>query len=312
MLDREEESMLKMVVEEAIMKTKKIMEGNQEMKFTAEEYQRFHHNAPWLLERFEKSLEESITSVVSFFTGRVVVLVVVLPSLVDKHDALLLRELILMWSNYKLMTKWLCRFFESIDRYFVPSIRYCSLNDISINCFHDLVFKELYVKFQDVAVSSINQERMGLHIDCSLLKNVFLVFMEMHEHIGINKYYEDFERVMLEETANYYCQMARQWLSHNSPEDYVPKVYWCLKQEAERADRYLPSGTQPKLLKVVKQQLVYDILDKLVEKQKAENCSVVKDCYQDMLSKCENMTLQEGSSAEELLSTLLGSTNLLS
>lgn len=65
----------------------------------------------------------------------------VLPSFVDKRDALLLRELTLMWSNYKMMTKWLCKFFESIDRHFVPNSCYCSLNDISNNNFHDLVKK---------------------------------------------------------------------------------------------------------------------------------------------------------------------------
>nr|XP_034930015.1 putative cullin-like protein 2 [Populus alba] len=158
----------------------------------------------------------------------------VLPSFVDKHDALLLRELILMWSNYKMMTKWLCKFFESIDRHFVPNICYCSLNDISNNNFHDLVFKEFYVKFQDVAISLINQERMGLHIDCSSLKNVFLLFMEMHKHTGI-AYYEGFESVLLEETSNYYCQMAQQWLSLGSPADYVQKVffsYFCLRYQS--------------------------------------------------------------------------------
>ncbi|KAF9669943.1 hypothetical protein SADUNF_Sadunf13G0017200 [Salix dunnii] len=275
MLEPEEELVIKMVLEEGIMKTKMIVEGNQEVKFTTEECQRcvfdlhsasYRNNSHWLLERFVKSLEESINSAV-------------LPSFVDKHDALLLREFILMWSNYKLMTKWLCKFFESIDRHFVPKICYCSLTDISNNTFHDLVFKDFYVKFQDVALSLINQERMGLHIDCSSLKNVFLVFMEMHKHTGIT-YYEGFESVMLEQTSNYYCQMAQQWLSHGSPADYVQKVYWCLEQEAERAGRYLPSGTQPKLLKVVKQQLVYDILHKLVVKQRPGNCSFVTDFYQ--------------------------------
>ncbi|KAL9378985.1 hypothetical protein Peur_027467 [Populus x canadensis] len=245
MLEPEEERAMKMVLEDGIMKTKKIMEGNQEVNFTIEEYQRFHqcvfdlhsasyrNNSHWLLERFVKSLEESINSV---------------------------------------------------------------------------VFKEFYVKFQDVAISLINQERMGLHIDCSSLKNVFLVFMEMHKHTGI-AYYEGIESVMLEETSNYYCQMAQQWLSHGSPADYVQKVYRCLEQEAERADRYMPSGTQPKLLKVVKQQLVYEILDKLVEKKRLENCGLVTDFYQEMLSKCANMTLQEGSSwtTEEWLSALLTS-----
>ncbi|KAJ6694369.1 hypothetical protein OIU85_005089 [Salix viminalis] len=133
----------------------------------------------------------------------------------------------------------------------------------------------------------------------------------MHKHTGIT-YYEGFESAMLEQTSSYYCQMAQQWLSHGSPADYVQKVYWCLEQEAERAGRYLPSGTQPKLLKVVKQQLVYDILDKLVEKQRPENCSFVTDFYQEMLSKCGNMTLQEGSywTTEEWLSALLTSSSV--
>ncbi|KAJ6434451.1 hypothetical protein OIU84_018044 [Salix udensis] len=265
MLEPEEERVMKMVLEEGIMKTKMIVEGNQEVKFTTEEYQRLHqcvfdlhsasyrNNSHWLLERFVKSLEESINSAV-------------LPSFVDKHDVLLLRELILMWSNYKLMTKWLCKFFESIDRHFVPKICYCSLTDISNNSFNDLVFKDFYVKFQDVALSLINQERMGLHIDCSSLKNVFLVFMEMHKHTGIT-YYEGFESVMLEQTSNYYCQMAQQFTGA-----------WN-KRQKELVD-ICPSGTQPKLLKVVKQQLVYDILDKLVEKQRPENCSFVTDFYQ--------------------------------
>uniref|UniRef100_A0A6N2LXL8 Protein kinase domain-containing protein n=1 Tax=Salix viminalis TaxID=40686 RepID=A0A6N2LXL8_SALVM len=297
MLEPEEERVMKMVLEEGIMKTKMIVEGNQEVKFTTEEYQRLHqcvfdlhsasyrNNSHWLLERFVKSLEESINSAV-------------LPSFVDKHDALLLRELILMWSNYKLMTKWLCKFFESIDRHFVPKICYCSLTDISNNSFHDMVFKDFYVKFQDVALSLINQERMGLHIDCSSLKNVFLVFMEMHKHTGIT-YYEGFESVMLEQTSSYYCQMAQQWLSHGSPADYVQKVYWCLEQEAERAGRYFPSGTQPKLLKVVKQQLVYDILDKLVEKQRPENCSFATDFYQKV--NRETAFIRNGSKLLEKL-----------
>uniref|UniRef100_A0A6N2LEL0 Uncharacterized protein n=1 Tax=Salix viminalis TaxID=40686 RepID=A0A6N2LEL0_SALVM len=66
-----------------------------------------------------------------------------------------------------------------------------------------------------------------------------------------------------------------------------------------------------RFLAVVKQQLDYDILDKLVEKQRPENCSFVTDFYQEMLSKCANMTLQEGSywTTEEWLSALLTSSS---
>ena len=57
--------------------------------------------------------------------------------------------------------------------------------------------------------------------------------MEMHKHTGI-AYYEGIESVMLEETSNYYCQMAQQWLSYGSPADYVQKVffsYFCLRYQ---------------------------------------------------------------------------------
>lgn len=70
----------------------------------------------------------------------------------------------------------------------------------------------------------INQERMGLHIDRDLLKNVLLFFMEINKHKGVS-YYEDFERTMLEETATYYSQLAQQMLVCDSSEDYMQKVF---------------------------------------------------------------------------------------
>ncbi|KAF2316870.1 hypothetical protein GH714_042211 [Hevea brasiliensis] len=97
-VDCTEQDIRKMIFEEAIRKTKKIMEGHPETKFTTEEYQR-------------------------------------------------------------LMARWLCRFFEYLDRYFIPEyMTLGSLNEISINCFRDL----------------INQERMGLYIDRDALKNALL------------------------------------------------------------------------------------------------------------------------------------------
>ena len=64
----------------------------------------------------------------------------VLPTLTNKQGANLLREFVVMWSNYKLMARWLCRFFEYLDRFFIPQhIELESLNGISFSCFRDLV-----------------------------------------------------------------------------------------------------------------------------------------------------------------------------
>ncbi|KAJ6876792.1 hypothetical protein NC651_029716 [Populus alba x Populus x berolinensis] len=46
MLESEEERAMKMVLEDGIVKTKKIMEGNQEVNFTIEEYQSTMRSSP--------------------------------------------------------------------------------------------------------------------------------------------------------------------------------------------------------------------------------------------------------------------------
>ncbi|XVF57472.1 hypothetical protein PTKIN_Ptkin06aG0208100 [Pterospermum kingtungense] len=233
----------------------------------------------------------------------------VLPNLANKQGANLLREFIVMWSNYKLMARWLCRFFEYLDRFFIPQhIELESLNDISFRCFRDLVFKKLYCKFIEAVLTLINQEREGLQIDCILLKNVLEIFVELSDCRGVN-YYGDFEQIMLTEISSYYSRLASEWLLYDSSAEYVHKVFWCLNREKQRASQYLHPDTEVKILQVVKYQLLDQIANKLMEKKQAENSGLVTD-YQEILSKCAGMTLQEGSSStspEEWLSNLMAS-----
>ncbi|KAL5783714.1 hypothetical protein ACOSP7_008743 [Xanthoceras sorbifolium] len=302
-----------MIMEEAIGKAKRIMQGYPETKFTCEEYQRFYEcvyfmctyhssneKSMQLYNQFKMSLEESINTMV-------------LPSLMCQNDAYLLRQLVLMWSNYKLMARWLCRFFQYLDRFFIPQQKFLlSLDELSVSCFHDLVFKRLYCQFQAAVLSLINQEREGLQIDCDLLKNVLHIFVEIDKY-GNTKYYEDFEQVMLVNTSAYYSQLASEWLLCDLTADYIQKVFWCLSQENRRASHYLHPGTAEKLQQVVRNQLLEQPANKLFEKKQAENCGMMTD-YQEILSKCAGMTLEGGSSvstAEEWLAALMeSSTNI--
>ncbi|KAI9185400.1 hypothetical protein LWI28_006835 [Acer negundo] len=301
------------ITEEAIGKAKKIMKGCPETKFTFEEYQKYYecvyfmcnyHNTyektmqlcMQLYNQFKRSLEESINTVV-------------VPSLMcQDDDAYLLRQLVLMWSNYKLMARWLCQFFQYLDQYFIPRDNLLSLDELTVSCFQDLVFKKFYCQFQAAALSLINQEREGLQIDCDLLKNVIHTFVELGKY-GQTKYYEDFEQAMLVDTSALYTRLASEWLLHDSTADYVQKVYWCLSQENGRASHYLHPRTAEMLRQIVRNQLLEQPANKLFEKKQAENSGITTD-YQKMLSKCAGMTLEEGSSVsatEEWLAALMAS-----
>lgn len=73
----------------------------------------------------------------------------VLPSLREKHDEFMLRELVKRWSNHKIMVRWLSRFFHYLDRYFIARRSLHPLNEVGLSCFRDLVcqhsFSFLYI-----------------------------------------------------------------------------------------------------------------------------------------------------------------------
>ena len=63
----------------------------------------------------------------------------VLPSLREKHDEFMLRELVKRWANHKIMVRWLSRFFHYLDRYFIARRSLPPLNEVGLTCFRDLV-----------------------------------------------------------------------------------------------------------------------------------------------------------------------------
>lgn len=63
----------------------------------------------------------------------------VLPSIREKHDEFMLRELVRRWGNHKVMVRWLSRFFHYLDRYFIARRSLPALNEVGLTCFRDLV-----------------------------------------------------------------------------------------------------------------------------------------------------------------------------
>lgn len=79
--------------------------------------------------------------VYAFFSNCLVWFVIqVLPSLREKHDEFMLRELVNRWANHKVMVRWLSRFFNYLDRYFIARRSLPALNEVGLTCFRDLVY----------------------------------------------------------------------------------------------------------------------------------------------------------------------------
>ncbi|KAH7578399.1 hypothetical protein JRO89_XS01G0376900 [Xanthoceras sorbifolium] len=294
-------------MQKGIMKLKRILEGLPETPFSSEEYMMLyttiynmctqkppHDYSQQLYDKYKEAFEEYITSTMSlqllvalpydllFWAS------MVLPSLREKHDEFMLRELVKRWANHKVMVRWLSRFFHYLDRYFIARRSLPPLNEVGLTCFRDLVYIELKDKAKDAIIALIDKEREGEQIDRSLLKNVLDIYVE----IGMGQmdnYEQDFEAHMLQDTGAYYSRKASNWILEDTCPDYMLKASLfseeCLKKERDRVSHYLHSSSEPKLVEKVQHELLVVFATQLLEKEHSGCRALLKDDKVEDLSR---------------------------
>lgn len=178
----------------------------------------------------------------------------------------MLRELVKRWDNHKLMVRWLSRFFNYLDRYYITRHSLAALKDVGMLCFRDTVFAELKGPIKDSVLSLVDRERGGEQIDRPLVKNVLGLFVEMGMG-GMEAYEADFEAHALTNAAHFYAAQAAAWVATDSCPEYMVKAEECLKAEKERVDAYLHATSEPKLLKEVEREVLTTHETALLEKE---------------------------------------------
>ncbi|CAK9857857.1 unnamed protein product [Sphagnum jensenii] len=210
------------VMQKGITKLKNLLEGVPEQQFNSKEYIMFYKTiykmctqkppqdySQQLYDRYRESFEEYINSTV-------------LPALREKHDEFMLRELVMRWDNHKIMVRWLSRFFNYLDRYFIARKSLPALGEVGLMCFRDLVYAEMKTNVKDAVITLIDREREGEQIDRALLKSVLGIFVEIGMG-NMDVYETDFEGFMLQNTAAYYSHKAASWIEEDSCPDYMLK-----------------------------------------------------------------------------------------
>nr|ACS69068.1 CULLIN1-like protein 1 [Lilium longiflorum] len=271
-------------MQKGITKLKKILEGLPEPQFSSEDYMMLyttiynmctqkppHDYSQQLYDKYREAFEEYISTTV-------------LPSLREKHDEFMLRELVKRWDNHKVMVRWLSRFFHYLDRYFIARRSLPALREVGLACFRDLVFNMVKGKARDAVISLIDREREGEQIDRALLKNVLDIFVEIG--MGSMECYEnDFEADMLKDASTYYSRKASAWILEDSCPDYMLKAEECLKREKDRVSHYLHVSSEPKLLEKVQNELLSVYASQLLEKEHSGCHVLLRDDKVDDLSR---------------------------
>ncbi|KAI3885924.1 hypothetical protein MKW92_005326 [Papaver armeniacum] len=174
----------------------------------------------------------------------------VLPAIQEKNDDVsMLQELVKRWANHKVMVSKLCRFFNYLDRFYIPRRKLPSLKDVGFGCFREIVHENMKVKVRDAVIVLINQERQGKEIDRALVKDVLEIFVDIGNVNGkenLDYYVNDFETAFLTDMVDYYTRNGSSEIT----------AVECFRREKDTISHYLHSSTEEKLLKQAQGQVL--------------------------------------------------------
>ncbi|AAD39322.1 Hypothetical protein [Arabidopsis thaliana] len=223
-------------IQKGITKLIRILEGEPEPTFYFSEcFKLYTIIYDMCVQRsdYSQQLYEKYRKVIEDYTIQTV-----LPSLREKHDEDMLRELVKRWNNHKIMVKWLSKFFVYIDRHLVrrSKIPIPSLDEVGLTCFLDLVGDEYSYS--------------------SLFFNAANVFVTIH--------------------ANYLLQVYCEMQS-TAKEVVIALVEECLKMERERVTHYLHSITEPKLVEKIQNELLVMVTKNRLENEHSGFSALLRD-----------------------------------
>lgn len=103
----------------------------------------------------------------------------------------------------------------------------------------------------------IRAEREGEVIEKTQIRSSIQMLIEVCKN-SRKLYEQEFEKVLLQETADYYKLESQQLITDSSCASFLEKAHRRLMQEQERAATYLDSSTEPKLISTFLNEYIGD------------------------------------------------------
>ncbi|XP_071638558.1 cullin-3-like [Temnothorax longispinosus] len=186
-----------------------------------------------------------------------------------------LQTLNLAWNNHQTSMQMISQILLYMDRvYNVQQHNVDNVYNLGLIIFRDQIVRYGCVRehLRETLLGMITKERRGEEVaDRSAIKNA----CQMLITLGINNrqvYEEDFERPILQQSAEFYKGESQKLLAENSASKYIEKVEATIREESERAKHYLDESIESRIVKVVEKELIKEHMKTIAE---MENSGIV-------------------------------------
>lgn len=165
-----------------------------------------------------------------------------------------------------------------MDRIYVQQCSVDNVYNVGLNLFRDHVINHPVIRdhLRSTLLTQVAMERHGELIEAHWIKNV----CQMLVQLGIDKrtvYEEIFEQPFLEQSADFYRSESQRYLAENCASTYIREVEQRIEEESKRAQRYLDSGTEAKIVQVVERELITNHMTPIVEMENSGVVNMLRD-----------------------------------
>ena len=193
------------------------------------------------------------------------------------------------------MVRWMQRFFQYLDRFYVEINSLTPLALQGQKIFKTVIFQPLITNITQSILNAISRERNEELVDVDLLKKTIEIYLSLSN----DKFQQDslnciknLEDRIVEHTKNFYINQSQSMLSGASLSEYLHKAHQYLRDEQSRVDRYLTwDSIKDRLFKTFKEEMLYkhqaSLLDRetgiryLLQHEKTDDISLLFTLYQD-------------------------------
>ena len=184
------------------------------------------------------------------------------------------------------MVKWMQRFFQYLDRFYVEINSLTPLSDQGFKIFNGVVFQPLITNITQAIISAIDRERREELVDIDILKKTVDIYLFLSDDklsqdtLNCRKYLED---KIIEHTREFYRKQSQDLLHTASLSEYLQCANQFFMDEAARLDRYLNwDSVRTLLMKEFKNEMLLKHQQTLLERETGIKYLLQHDKVEDL------------------------------
>lgn len=245
----------------ALLPLEEILVENGKSKLNASTYAQVSKLTYELAAREDERLYKALVAQIEAFYSRIVS-----DSLQRMHGEALLREFVRHGENQEMIGRFYRTQFELLGRNYIKRTKSRTFDDISRSSFQAIIYNSVKQSLADELLRIIQQIREGNDVDRLLVKDTVRFIATLGSRM-FQCYEEDFERVFLQQSCEFYGVCALEWQERDTAADYLQKSDAALQKEKHLVASLLHPMTDAKVQYALERKLLHDKVVALMERE---------------------------------------------